>query len=81
MVRDLVIEIKPAEPSIREMKFDFLGQPAFRAQAIAVSDDEQVIVTAALADVHERLEPYYSEIGRPSVDRRADPEGPPSQAH
>ena len=26
------------------------------------------LVTAALADVHERLEPYYSEIGRPSVD-------------
>ena len=25
-------------------------------------------MTAALADVHERLEPYYSEIGRPSVD-------------
>jgi transposase len=25
-------------------------------------------VTAALADVHERLQPYYSEIGRPSVD-------------
>src|SRR6516165_8484926 len=25
-------------------------------------------VTAALADVHGRLEPYYSEIGRPSVD-------------
>ena len=25
-------------------------------------------VTAALADIHERLEPYYSEIGRPSVD-------------
>ena len=24
-------------------------------------------VTAALADVHERLEPYYSEIDRPSV--------------
>jgi transposase len=27
-----------------------------------------VFVTTALADVHERLEPYYSEIGRPSVD-------------
>jgi transposase len=27
-----------------------------------------VFVTAALADVHERLQPYYSEIGRPSVD-------------
>lgn len=25
-------------------------------------------VTAALADMHERLKPYYSEIGRPSVD-------------
>jgi transposase len=25
-------------------------------------------VTPALADIHERLEPYYSEIGRPSVD-------------
>ena len=25
-------------------------------------------VTATLADVHERLEPYYSDIGRPSVD-------------
>src|SRR6201993_605658 len=25
-------------------------------------------VTAALADMHDRLEPYYSEIGRPSVD-------------
>jgi transposase len=25
-------------------------------------------VTPALADIHERLQPYYSEIGRPSVD-------------
>jgi transposase len=25
-------------------------------------------VTTALADIHKRLEPYYSEIGRPSVD-------------
>ncbi len=27
-----------------------------------------VFVTAVLADVHEQLNPYYSEIGRPSVD-------------
>src|SRR5436853_1683616 len=27
-----------------------------------------VFVTAALADVHAQLDPYYSEIGRPSVD-------------
>ena len=25
-------------------------------------------VTGALADIHERLNPYYSEIGRPSID-------------
>ena len=27
-----------------------------------------VFVTAALADVHDQLDPHYSEIGRPSVD-------------
>jgi transposase len=27
-----------------------------------------VFVTAALADVHEQLDPHYSEIGRPSID-------------
>ena len=25
-------------------------------------------VTTALAGIHDRLQPYYSEIGRPSVD-------------
>jgi len=27
-----------------------------------------VFVTTALADLHEQLKPFYSEIGRPSVD-------------
>ena len=27
-----------------------------------------VFVIAVLADIHEQLEPYYSEIGRPSID-------------
>ena len=27
-----------------------------------------LFVTAALADLHEELEPVYSDIGRPSVD-------------
>jgi transposase len=27
-----------------------------------------IVVTAVLADLHEQLKPYYSEIGRPSVD-------------
>jgi transposase len=30
-----------------------------------------VFVAAALADLHKELEPYYSDIGRPSVDPRA----------
>jgi transposase len=27
-----------------------------------------ILVTAALADLHQELEPHYSDIGRPSVD-------------
>ena len=27
-----------------------------------------VFVTAVLADLHKQLEPYYSDIGRPSID-------------
>ena len=27
-----------------------------------------MFVTAALADLHKELGPYYSDIGRPSVD-------------
>ena len=27
-----------------------------------------VFVTTALADLHDQLEPFYSDIGRPSVD-------------
>ena len=33
-----------------------------------------VFVTAALADLHKELEPYYSDIGRPSVDPEANDE-------
>ena len=44
VVWDLVIQIQPAEPSIGEVQFDFLGQPAFRTQPIAVSDDEHAAV-------------------------------------
>lgn len=40
MVRDLVIEVEPAEPSVGKMQFNLLGQPAFRTQAIAVPNDE-----------------------------------------
>jgi transposase len=27
-----------------------------------------VFVTSVLADVHQQLKPFYSDIGRPSVD-------------
>ena len=29
-------------------------------------------LTPVLASMHEQLAPYYSEIGRPSIDSRAD---------
>ena len=32
-----------------------------------------VFVTAALADLHQELEPYYSDIGRPSASHLARP--------
>jgi transposase len=31
-----------------------------------------VFVTGVLADLHQRLKPFYSEIGRPSVDPELD---------
>ena len=40
VVRDLVIEVEPAEPAISQMQLDFLGQLALRAQAVAVPDNQ-----------------------------------------
>jgi hypothetical protein len=40
MVRDLVLEIEPTEPPICEVKLNFLGEPALRADAVAVAHDE-----------------------------------------
>ena len=39
---------------------------AFRRTILC--DGIAVFVAAALADLHQELEPYYSDIGRPSVD-------------
>jgi len=40
MVRNLVVEVEPAEPPIGQMQLDFLGQLALRAQAIAVANNQ-----------------------------------------
>src|SRR5262249_30304478 len=40
MIRNLVIEFESAEPAIAEMKFDLLAQLPFKADAIAVADNE-----------------------------------------
>ena len=40
MMWDFVVEIEPAEPSVRQMKVNFLGQLALRAQAVSVPDNQ-----------------------------------------
>ena len=40
MVRNLIIEFEAAKPAIAEMKLDLLAELPFKADAIAVSDDE-----------------------------------------
>src|SRR6266516_7932104 len=40
MIGNLVIELEAAEPTITEMKFDLLAQLPFKADAIAVADNE-----------------------------------------
>jgi len=39
-VRDLVVEIEPAEPAVRQMQFNFLGQLALRPQTVAVPNNQ-----------------------------------------
>ena len=39
-MRNLVVEVELAEPPIRQMQLDFLAEPALRADAVAVADDE-----------------------------------------
>jgi len=40
MIKDLVIEFEAAEPAIGEMKLDLFAQLSFKADAIAVPDNE-----------------------------------------
>ena len=40
VVRDLVVKVEPAEPAIRQMKLDLLGQLALRAQAVAITNNQ-----------------------------------------
>src|SRR5262249_49675891 len=40
MIGNLVIELEAAEPTITEMKFDLFAQLPFKADAVAVADNE-----------------------------------------
>src|SRR6266480_1617626 len=40
MIRNLVIQFEATEPAIAKMKFDLLAQLPFKADAIAVADNE-----------------------------------------
>jgi hypothetical protein len=40
MIRHLARQAEPTEPSIAQVQMDLLAQPAFRANAVAIADDE-----------------------------------------
>src|SRR5262249_44177815 len=40
MMRNLVIEIELAEPAVCKMQLDFLAQPAFRAETVAIAHEQ-----------------------------------------
>ena len=40
MIRNLGVEIKPAEPAIGKMEFDLLAQLALRTDSVAIADNE-----------------------------------------
>ena len=40
MIGYLVVEIEPAKPPVRKMKFDLLAQPPLGANAVAITDDQ-----------------------------------------
>src|ERR1700688_4254695 len=40
MVRNLVLKIEAAEPAIGEVQLDLLAQPPFKANAVAVANDQ-----------------------------------------
>ena len=40
MIRHLARQAEPAEPSVAQVQMDLLAQPAFRADAVAVADDQ-----------------------------------------
>ena len=40
VVRNLVVQIKPAEPPIRKVKCNLLAKPPLETHAVAVADDQ-----------------------------------------
>jgi hypothetical protein len=40
MIRHLACQAEPAEPPVGQVQMDLLAQPAFRADAVAIADDQ-----------------------------------------
>jgi len=48
MIRDLAFQTQPADPPVGQVEMDFLAQPPFRVDAVAIANDED-------ADWHIRV--------------------------
>jgi hypothetical protein len=68
VVRDLVVQIELAKPSIGQMQLDFLGELALRADAVAVADDEhpdhQLGIDRRTADVAVMGLELFVQVGK-----------------
>src|SRR6266508_4147384 len=40
VIGDVVVEIEPAEPPVGKVQFNLLAQPSFKADAVAVTDNQ-----------------------------------------
>ena len=73
-MRDLVVEIELAEPSVGKVQLDFLAQTALVSDAVAVSDDEhpdhQFGIDRRAADVAVKGLQLLVQIGQHGLSRR-----------
>src|SRR5665648_741344 len=76
-MRDLVFKIELAEPAVREVKLNFLGEPALRAYAAAVANDEhadhELRIDRGASDVAVVGLQFLVKIGQGSRHKHIDP--------
>src|SRR5665648_658399 len=76
-MRYLVFKIELAEPAVREVKLNFLGEPALRAYAAAVANDEhadhELRIDRGASDVAVVGLQFLVKIGQCSRHKHIDP--------